>query len=142
MLSTCKRRKVGCVIFPPDFSEVLAIGYNGVPRGVDNGTCANFEGHRTCAHAEANALVRLKVDRGPLWLHSTSSPCIECSHLIMNTGLIEIVTYDELFRCAMGVNILKRSDIWIASVAALFTGEAEIDYDTVRERYKVSRGIV
>jgi deoxycytidylate deaminase len=39
--STCRRKRVGCVIASPDFRKVLAVGYNGSAAGLDN-DCDRF----------------------------------------------------------------------------------------------------
>jgi deoxycytidylate deaminase len=56
-LSRCRRLRVGCVIIRPDFSEVLAVGYNGPPRGVPNDSCRDGAGVCGCIHCEANGLI-------------------------------------------------------------------------------------
>src|SRR5687768_6076870 len=58
-LSRCTRLRVGCVVIRPDFSEVLAVGYNGPPRGVPNDACRGGAGACGCIHCEANALVKI-----------------------------------------------------------------------------------
>lgn len=110
-LSRCKRLSVGCVIIPPDFSEVLAIGYNGPPAGVDNCRCRGNEGTCGCSHSEANALVKLSTSRSGLTLVSTVSPCEQCAGLILNCGRVSTVVYVEQYRTNVGNLLLEEGGI-------------------------------
>jgi len=107
-LSACRRDKVGCVVFPKDFSRVVAIGYNGPPRGCDNGSCSGEEGLCGCAHAETNAMVSGLVGEG-LVLFSTRSPCIHCGCAIANCQAVTAVIYDQPYKNDFGVGVLLRA---------------------------------
>lgn len=94
-LSCCKVAKHGCIIIPPDFSGILALGYNGPARGQDNNACTGQDGSMCgCAHAEGNAIAKLNTSttRGAI-LICTKSPCWYCSNLIINCGSISEVLY-------------------------------------------------
>lgn len=106
-LSTCKRAKVGALVIPFDCSAVLAIGYNGVPRGAPNDSCTGTEGECGCAHAEANAMVKL-ADRRPAILICTHSPCLTCATLALNAGTIELGIFGAKYRDARGRELLER----------------------------------
>lgn len=93
-------RKVGAVICNSDL-VILAMGYNGPPRGVLD-TAARFEYPLKliyASHAEANAIaqaanegVRLKDS----WLLVTElRPCAACTKLIIQAG-IKKVAYPRL----------------------------------------------
>lgn len=98
-LSTCTRAHVSVIIFPVDCTSVHAIGYNGPARGENNDACTGIEDACGCVHAEANALVKLRAtDRTPLLLFSTRCPCSRCAGLIINSGLVAGVMYDESYR--------------------------------------------
>lgn len=96
-LSTCKRRQVGCVVTPSDFSRVYSIGYNGVARGRPNDSCTGESGKCGCVHAEANAVVKLG-DVRDAWMLLTLSPCRECLSLVLNCGKISRVYYRDAWR--------------------------------------------
>lgn len=110
-LSTCKRRKVGTIVFPVDCTAVYAIGYNGPPRSINNDSCTGVEGDCGCTHAEANALVKLRSDRKPSILFTTTAPCKHCAGLILNTDGIIGVLYDEVYRSSAGVDLLVASGL-------------------------------
>ena len=121
-LSTCKRLRVGAIIFPVDCSAIYAIGYNGPSRGLPNDSCTNEIGDCGCVHAEANAVVKFNNDLAkPSILYSTFLPCKECAALILNCTNIVGVVWDELYRddaghkllLSGGLNVVKREDLEI-----------------------------
>jgi dCMP deaminase len=98
--STCPRRSVGCVLVDKH-NHILATGYNGVPKGVVH--CLDVpcrgadqksgEGLDLCeaTHAEQNALLQCSDTQAIERVYTTTSPCIHCVKLILNTGAKEIV---------------------------------------------------
>ena len=107
-LSHCVRSKVGAVLVKE--GNVISFGYNGTPAGMDN-CCEKDE--VTLAHvihAECNAILKAArtgnaVDNSTLYL--TLSPCIDCSKLILQSGIKRVV-YLELYRNPEGVNFLSQ----------------------------------
>lgn len=96
----CVRRKVGCVLVN-SLNHVLATGYNGRARGIDNclqSPCSgsesssgtNLEGCEAI-HAEQNALLQCGNVDTISTAYCTSSPCIHCLKLLMNTSCSRIV---------------------------------------------------
>ena len=103
--ASCSRRKVGCVLID-DKSHILSTGYNGTPAGMPNciggHKCAgaNFpsgEGLNACQaiHAEQNALLQCpdvyRIEKAFV----TTSPCITCTKLLLNTSCKEIIFLEE-----------------------------------------------
>lgn len=97
---TCTRRKVGCVIVDYN-NHVLSTGYNGPAAGQAHcieQPCkgANYpsgEGLEFCEaiHAEANALLQCP-DVNSIWkLYCTTSPCVHCVKLLLNTSCHAII---------------------------------------------------
>lgn len=97
---TCRRRKVGCLLVDKN-GYPLASGYNGPPAGEPHCIdvpCAGADapsgtGLEKCEaiHAEQNALLRCA---DPSLIHScfvTSSPCMHCVKMLMNTECEQIV---------------------------------------------------
>lgn len=115
-LSTCKRRAVGVVIVPPDFTEVLAIGYNGQPRGLPNSGCTEEIGNCTCVHGELNALLKLRSTRQQLVILTTCCPCARCAAAIVNVPSISTVVYGDEYRDQEGLHVLSNGGLEIIRV--------------------------
>uniref|UniRef100_UPI003216268D deoxycytidylate deaminase n=1 Tax=uncultured Draconibacterium sp. TaxID=1573823 RepID=UPI003216268D len=115
--SYCKRRQVGALIVKDKM--IISDGYNGTPAGFEN-VCED-ENNKTkpyVLHAEANAITKVaksgnNCDGATLYV--TSSPCIECSKLIIQAGIKRVV-FTENYRIEDGINLLKRADIEVRQV--------------------------
>ena len=103
--STCVRRHVGCVLLNQR-GHVLATGYNGVPSGFKHcnegnqcpgGFAKSGEDLDRCfaIHAEANALLQCGDVHQIDTAYVTTSPCIACCKLLLNTGCRRIVFAEE-----------------------------------------------
>jgi len=87
--------KVGACIVD-DKRHVVAVGYNGFPRGVldlqerydDRPTK-----HLYVCHAERNALDNAHCDVSGCTLYCTLFPCNECAKSIIQRGIKEVVCY-------------------------------------------------
>ena len=98
LLSLCKKKQVGSVIFPSDCSKVYAIGHSGPPAGIDNDRCDTKKDPCGCMHAEVNALVKMNPDRvgeKSAILYSSAPPCVKCAGAIINSGAIGLVFYGD-----------------------------------------------
>ena len=66
-------------------------------------------------HAEANAITKVAASsnssRGAT-IYVTSSPCIECAKLIIQSG-IQRVVYSEDYRLADGIELLRRAGVTV-----------------------------
>jgi len=115
--SYCKRRKVGALLVKDKM--IISDGYNGTPSGFEN-ECED-EDNKTktyVLHAEANAITKVaKSGNSSLGatLYVTSSPCIECSKLIIQAGIKRVV-FTENYRLEDGINLLKRASIEVEQV--------------------------
>ena len=107
--SKCKRKQVGCIIYPPDFTQVLSIGYNGPPAHVDNNACSGDRKDCGCIHAEANAIAKLR-DSGGI-LYCTHLPCARCAGLIINSQKINQVIYATMGSDARGLVYFRQAGI-------------------------------
>lgn len=122
-LSTCKRSQVGCVVVPPDLREVIAIGYNGPPAGVDNSSCRAEVGNCGCIHGEANALVKVKSRARDLVMFCTRTPCEHCAGLILNSQCVGYLVYAEPYRDDAGLKLVQSRDIIAVRRSLLFPSE-------------------
>lgn len=115
--SYCKRRKVGALLVKDKM--IISDGYNGTPSGFEN-ECEDEENKTKTyvLHAEANAITKVaKSGNSSLGatLYVTSSPCIECSKLIIQAGIKRVV-FTENYRLEDGINLLKRASIEVEQV--------------------------
>ncbi len=115
--SYCKRRQVGALIVKNKM--IISDGYNGTPSGFEN-VCED-EANKTkpyVLHAEANAITKVAKSGNSsdgATLYVTSSPCLECSKLIIQAGIKRVV-FTESYRLEDGINLLKRAGIDVEQV--------------------------
>lgn len=115
--SYCNRRKVGALLVKDKM--IISDGYNGTPSGFEN-ECED-ENNKTKSyvlHAEANAITKVaKSGNSSLGatLYVTSSPCLECSKLIIQAGISRVV-FTENYRLEDGINLLKRAKIEVEQI--------------------------
>ena len=115
--STCLKRRYGCVIVNND--EIIATGYNGNPRGLENccdkGICnrldkpSNTGDYSDCysVHAEQNAMLsasRRDMIGATMYLFGEANvegdwirilypePCPICGRMIKNAGIDRVIT--------------------------------------------------
>ncbi len=110
--SYCVRRQVGALIVKDKM--IISDGYNGTPSGFEN-VCEDVDGRTKSyvLHAEANAITKVaksanNCDGATLYI--TTSPCIECSKLIIQAGIKRVVFCDA-YHSQEGVDLLKRVGI-------------------------------
>jgi dCMP deaminase len=102
--STCMRRSVGAVLVKD--KNILATGYNGAPSGVahcldvgclrERMAVQSGERHELCRglHAEQNAIIQAAkhgTNINGATLYCTTMPCIICSKMLINAGILRIV---------------------------------------------------
>jgi dCMP deaminase len=110
--SYCIRRQVGALLVKDKM--IISDGYNGTPSGFEN-ECED-EQNATKAyvlHAEANAITKVAKSNNSSegsTLYITTSPCMECSKLIIQSGIIRVV-YQERYRITDGLDLLERAGI-------------------------------
>lgn len=111
--SYCQRRKVGALIVKDKM--IISDGYNGTPAGFEN-VCEDDESGLTkpyVLHAEANAITKIARSGNcsdGATLYVTTSPCIECSKLIIQAGIKRVV-YREKYRVTDGLDLLERASV-------------------------------
>ena len=114
-LSHAKRKKVGCIIVKD--GAILSDGYNGTPKGFDNDCEITYNGilktKDEVLHDESNAITKLaKSTQSSLGatMYITISPCVECSKLIIQSGISRVV-YKDFYRDDKGIQLLKQANI-------------------------------
>jgi dCMP deaminase len=115
--SYCKRRQVGALIVKDRM--IISDGYNGTPSGFEN-ICEDENGVTKpyVLHAEANAITKVAKSGNSsqgATLYVTASPCLECSKLIIQSGIKRVVYKDE-YRLTDGVDLLRRAGVEVEKV--------------------------
>ncbi len=111
--SYCIRRQVGALIVKDKM--IISDGYNGTPSGFEN-ICEDEVTGKTkpyVLHAEANAITKVAKSGNSsegATLYVTSSPCIECSKLIIQSGIRRVVYCDD-YHTDDGIRLLERVGI-------------------------------
>lgn len=110
--SYCERRKVGALVVKNKM--IISDGYNGTPSGFEN-VCETEDNVTKpyVLHAEANAITKLarsENNSDGATLYVTAAPCIECSKLIIQSGIKRVV-YSEKYRLTDGVDLLERAGV-------------------------------
>ena len=124
--STCLRNQVGAVFVKN--KRILSTGYNGAPAGLphcDQVGCAR-EGvasgtkHELCraVHAEQNAIIQaalhgISIDGATLYC--THQPCILCTKMMINAGIIRIV-YKESYPDEKSLAFVEQAGIEVKRV--------------------------
>lgn len=95
--------QVGAVLLEPTSYSVLALGYNGMPRGVDETRRERFDRpakYLFFEHAERNAIFNAARFGTPLQgciAVVTLMPCMDCARALVQVGAAAVVTmrFDE-----------------------------------------------
>ena len=115
--SYCKRRQVGALLVKDKM--IISDGYNGTPSGFEN-NCEDedFKTKPYVLHAEANAITKVAKSNNSsenATLYVTSSPCLECSKLIIQAGINRVV-FSDSYRLNDGIELLKRASIEVVQI--------------------------
>ena len=114
--SYCKRRKVGALLVKDRM--IISDGYNGTPSGFENICEEDGVTKPYVLHAEANAITKVAKSGNSsegATLYVTASPCLECSKLIIQSGIKRVVYRDE-YRITDGIDLLRRAGIEVEKV--------------------------
>jgi dCMP deaminase len=126
--STCLRRGVGAVLVRE--KRILATGYNGAPSGMRH--CLDMgclreqlhvpsgERHELCRglHAEQNAIIQAAlhgVSVNGSTLYCTNNPCIICSKMIINAGIVHVFVR-ERYPDDLAEDMLKEANIEVSQL--------------------------
>ena len=128
--SNCLKRKVAAIIVRD--RRIISTGYNGTPRGTANcnqGGCPRCSslapsGTRLdeclCSHGEENAIVQAAYHgiaiKGST-LYTTLSPCLQCSKMILNAGIHEVVFNAQYPLTETAARLLGEGGIKLRQVA-------------------------
>lgn len=115
--SYCERRKVGALIVKDKM--IISDGYNGTPSGFPN-VCESEEGVTLpyVLHAEANAITKVARSNNSSegsTLYVSTSPCMECSKLIIQAGIRRVV-FSDLYRISDGLDLLRQAGVEVVHI--------------------------
>jgi dCMP deaminase len=110
--SYCIRRQVGALIVKEKM--IISDGYNGTPSGFEN-ICEDNDNvtYPYVLHAEANAITKVAKSHNSSensTLYVTTSPCMECAKLIIQSGIKRVV-YCNKYHKTDGLELLKKAGI-------------------------------
>ena len=121
--TTCLRRAVGAVIVKDN--RILTTGYNGTPVGMahceETGCLREAMGvpsgqrQEICRglHAEQNAIIqaaRYGIDIRGASIYINTQPCITCSKMLINAGIVEVV-YKNPYPDEFGLGMLDEAGV-------------------------------
>ncbi|MCM1290659.1 MAG: dCMP deaminase family protein [Prevotella sp.] len=129
--SYCKRRRVGALLVKD--KAIISDGFNGTPSGFPN-ICEDNDGvtHPYVLHAEANAITKVARSNNSSegsTLYVTTSPCMECSKLIIQAGIRRVV-FSELYRITDGLNLLRAAGVDVVHLPLDANPALSFDTDT------------
>lgn len=114
--SYCQRRKVGALVVKKQM--IISDGFNGTPSGFEN-VCEEDDVTKPYVlHAEANAITKLARSHNSsdgATLYVTASPCLECSKLIIQSGIKRVI-FGEKYRLQDGIELLERAGIEVIQI--------------------------
>lgn len=92
--------KVGCILLAPESYQVLSIGYNGMPRNINESNQSRWERpikYSYVEHAERNCLYNA-CRSGTCTYNSiaisTLYPCCDCCRALIQSGIKTVVTME------------------------------------------------
>lgn len=128
--SNCVKRKVGAVIARD--RRIISTGYNGTPRGTRNCNeggcprCNSFAQGGTrldeclCSHGEENAITQAAYHgvsiRGAT-IYSTFCPCLTCTKMIINAGIVEVVFNADYPLGEVSLSLLREASVEVRQLA-------------------------
>lgn len=85
--------QVGAVIADPDH-RVVSLGFNGLPRGLEDGDLPRDDKLRKVIHAEENAILFASRPLEDCSIYITHPPCARCAAKIIQTGIARVVFWN------------------------------------------------
>ena len=127
--SNCVKRKVAAVVTRD--RRIVSTGYNGTPRGTRNcneGGCPRCNDLAPggtglldclCSHGEENAITQASYHGASLkdaTLYTTFSPCLQCTKMIINSGLSEVVYNSDYPLGERSLDLLQEAGVKLRKV--------------------------
>lgn len=97
--------KVGAILLAPNSLQILSLGYNGMPRGIDETDPSRWERpikYKYVEHAERNALYNACRHGTPIEgaiAVVTMFPCADCARALIQSGVQCVVSVTPDMTC-------------------------------------------
>jgi dCMP deaminase len=100
MRSPDQQTRHGCLIVDSN-RRIISLGYNGFPAGFPDSELPATRPNKYpfMVHAEANALLFAKRDLVGCFLYVTGFPCVDCTKMILQSGIKNIICLDRNSKC-------------------------------------------
>jgi dCMP deaminase len=88
---------VGAVVVDNN-NIIRSMGYNGLPRGVDDNVKSRFEKpekYLWMVHAEQNAIYNAQSNLQGCRMYTNGIPCNECAKAIIQSGITEVIVHSN-----------------------------------------------
>lgn len=129
--SNCRTRQCGAILVKNKM--IISTGYNGTPRNVKNcyeGGCPRCNDKSVksgehldrciCVHAEENAILQAAIhgmSTKDAVLYTTYTPCIFCSKSVINSGIKEVVYFDDYYKLdSLSKDMFKQAKIEVRRI--------------------------
>ena len=106
------KTQVGAVIVDSK-KRIVSTGYNGTPSGFDDSFIDWFDQskHPYILHAESNAISFANTDLSGCTLYSTLLPCGECTKLIIQSGIRDIIYCDHRSGFEFSLDLMRKCGV-------------------------------
>ena len=123
------------------FNKIVGIGYNGFPIGCPDdflpwereGDNVNETKYPYVVHAEANAILNSTKDLHGAKIFVALFPCNECTKLIIQSGIKEIVYMSDKYAETDAVKASKK----MLDLAGVKTRQIKFDIDKIELDFKI-----
>jgi len=127
-----------CSVIVGPANNVLSIGFNGFPRGVNDNIESRHERpekYLYTEHGERNAFYNaamhgIKIGGARVYLSGGGLPCADCARAVIQCGIVEIIIMDQPFQ--------GKGGLWEASMKAseIMLREAGVKVTLLDESFK------
>ena len=106
------RTQVGAVIVDSK-KRIVSTGYNGTPSGFDDSFIDWFDESKYpyILHAESNAISFANADLSGCTLYSTLIPCSECTKLIVQNGIRNVIYSDHREGFEFSLDLMRKCGV-------------------------------
>ncbi len=123
------------------YNKIVGIGYNGFPIGCPDdflpwdreGENVNETKYPYVVHAEANAILNSTKDLHGGRIYVALFPCNECTKLIIQSGIKEIIYMSDKYATSDSVKASKK----MLNLAGVKTKQIKFDIDKIELDYTV-----